>query len=441
VKKLDLDTIVTVRSAHRPGTMGRLMTAIGDVGGIIGDLKTVRLAHDHSIREMNVESEDRAHFDRILVAIRAVEGVEVLEVEERVFKKHEKGKIEVRSRVPVNDVSDLRDLYTPGVARVCLAIKENPELAAKYTAIPNTIAIVTNGTRVLGLGDIGPLAAAPVMEGKAVLYDLLAGIGAYPILLKTKDPKKFIETVEEIATSFGGIHLEDIATPECFEIERVLDERLGIPVMHDDQHGTACAALSALITGCARTGVALKSAVVGVLGQGAAGSAIAALMIRYGVGKVVVFDPKPAATRHVVERGGEALSFDEVIARSDVLVTATGKAGLIGPEKIRKGSIVLSLTNPAPEIEPEVALAAGARLAADGALINNALAFPGLFKGALKTRARTINWEMKIAAAEAIASQADEEIVPDVLSPAVHEAVTAAVAAAAVRTGVARTTG
>jgi malate dehydrogenase (oxaloacetate-decarboxylating) len=438
MKKLDLDTIVTVRSTHLPGSLGLLTTAIGEVGGTIGDIHTLRMAHDYSVRELHIESEDKAHFERILARIRQTVGVDVLEIEERVFRKHEGGKVEVRARVPLNDIADLRDLYTPGVARVCLAIRDNPELAFQYTAIPNTIAIVTNGTRVLGLGNIGSLASAPVMEGKAVLYSLLAGIGAYPILLKTADPKKFIETVEEIATSFGGIHLEDIATPECFEIEDTLDERLNIPVMHDDQHGTACAALAALISGCKRCGVSLHDATVGVLGQGAAGSAIAALMLRYGVGQVLVFDPKPEATRRLVASGARALSFDQVLEKSEVLIAATGRPGLINPAQLRKGGIVLSLTNPAPEIEPEVALAAGARLAADGALINNALAFPGLFKGALETRASSINWEMKIAAAEAIASLAGDEIVPDVLSKAVHQTVTRAVKEAAVRTGVAQ---
>jgi malate dehydrogenase (oxaloacetate-decarboxylating) len=438
VKKLDLDTIVTVRSQHRPGMMGKLTTAIGVVGGIIGDIRTLRLAHDFSVRELNVESSDRDHFARILEAIRTIDGIEVLGVEERVFRKHEQGKIAVKARVPVKDVADLRDLYTPGVARVCEAIQLNPTLAYRYTAIPHTIAIVTNGTRVLGLGDIGPLASMPVMEGKAILYDVLAGIGAYPILLKTKDPKRFVDTVIEISTSFGGIHLEDIATPECFQIEKDLDEALDIPVMHDDQHGTACAALAALISGCRRIGVDLHDAVVGVLGQGAAGTAIAALMIRYGVKNVIVSDPKPAAMQHVVDQGGEAVSFDDVLARSEILIAATAKAGLIPPARIRKGSIVLSLTNPAPEITPDDAMAAGARLAADGAVINNALAFPGLFKGALRTHARSMTWEMKIAAAEAIASLAGEEIVPDVLDPKVHEAVTIAVADAAVRSGVAK---
>jgi malate dehydrogenase (oxaloacetate-decarboxylating) len=440
MKKLDLDTLVTVRCAHRPGTIGRITTAIGEAGGIIGEIHTLRMGSDFSVRELTIESEDRSHFERILEVIKTVQGAEVLDVEERVFRKHERGKIEVRARVPLENLADLRDLYTPGVARVCLAIRDNPELASKYTAIPNTIAIVTNGTRVLGLGDIGPLASSPVMEGKAVLYSKLAGIGAYPILLKTKDPAKFIETVEEISTSFGGIHLEDIRTPDCFAIEDALDERLIMPVMHDDQHGTACAALAGLITGSARVGVDLHDAVVGVLGQGAAGSAIALLMLRYGVGKVLVFDPNPGAVERVVARGAHAASFEDVLARSEVLIAATGRAGLIRADQLRKGAIVLSLTNPAPEIDPDDALAAGARLAADGALINNALAFPGLFKGALQTRASSINWEMKIAAAEAIAAQATSEIVPDVLSPAVHEAVTRAVASTAVRTGVATVT-
>jgi malate dehydrogenase (oxaloacetate-decarboxylating) len=437
VQKLDLDTLVTLRSELRPETLGLITTAIGAEGGITAEVHTLRMGPDFAVRELTIESADKAHFERILAAISACPGTQVLEVEERVFRKHEGGKIEVRARVPVRDVADLRDLYTPGVARVCKAIQAHPELARQYTAIPNTIAIVTNGTRVLGLGNIGALASAPVMEGKAVLYSLLAGIGAYPILLTTRDPVKFVDTVVEISASFGGIHLEDIATPECFEIEAALDERLDIPVMHDDQHGTACAALAALIKASERSGRALETSTVGVLGQGAAGSAIALLMLEYGVKEVLVFDPEPRALGRAAARGASAQAFTDVLARSDVLIAATGKAGLISGEQVRRGSIVLSLTNPAPEIEPEVALAHGAVLAADGASINNALAFPGLFKGALQTQAQSINWAMKIAAARAIASLATEEIVPDVLSPAVHVAVARAVADAARGSGAA----
>jgi len=324
------------------------------------------------------------------------------------------------------------------VARVCTAIAAKPELAAQYTMISRTVAICTNGTRVLGLGNIGPVASMPVMEGKAVFYDQFAGISAMPILIDTPDVDTFVDTVVRIAPTFGGIHLEDISAPECFEIERRLIERLPQPVMHDDVHGTAVVSLAAVAVACRYAGVELRAATVGQLGLGAAGYGIAALMVDGGVRRVIGFDPLEASHGRARAHGVEIVTMEQVMAEADVVVATTGRAGLITPAMIRPGQVILALTNPEPEIEPEVAIAAGAAFAADGRSVNNVVGYPGIFRGALQAGAASINVEMKLAAARAIADLApDGELVPNALDQAVHDAVAVAVRAAATTSGIA----
>jgi malate dehydrogenase (oxaloacetate-decarboxylating) len=327
----------------------------------------------------------------------------------------------------------LRDIYTPGVARVCLAIRDDPSKAALYTNRPNTVAVVTNGTAILGLGDIGPLAGLPVMEGKAALFAALVGITGVPILIDSRDPALIVETIVAIAPSFGAIQLEDIAAPECFAIEAELVRRLPIPVLHDDQHGTAVVALAALVNATRRVGRKLVTSVIGQVGLGAAGLGIARLLRAQGVQRLIGADLRPEATARFRALGGEPMALPEVMAQADIVVATTGVRGLIKPEWVRPGQIVFALSNPDAEIEPLVALERGAVFAADGKGINNVAAFPGLFKGALEAGVPRFTDEMLVAAAHALAKRASaEELLPDPLNLETHRAVTAAVRAAAI---------
>jgi malate dehydrogenase (oxaloacetate-decarboxylating) len=339
--------------------------------------------------------------------------------------------------VRIETITDVRQIYTPGVAVICKDIERSPELAYKYTSIPNQVAIVTNGTAILGLGDIGAVAGMPVMEGKAVLFDYLVGVSGVPILIQNQDPKTIIDTVRNIAPTFGAIKLEDIKAPECFEIEDTLDAELDIPVMHDDQHGTAVVVLAALLNATRFSGLMLNKSVVGVIGLGAAGMGISKLLLSYGVKAVIGADLDQAACARFVAAGGKEEALDDVLKKAHVIIATTGCPGLIKPEMVRKGSVILALSNPKPEITPDQAIQAGASFAADGKSVNNALAFPGLFRGALNVRATTINNKMKIAAAKVIAKHAEEnELVPSILHPSVHKDVTAAVERAALESGV-----
>lgn len=280
----------------------------------------------------------------------------------------------------------------------------------------------------------------PVMEGKAVLYDKFAGLSATPILIDTLDADEFIETVMRTSKSFGGIHLEDIRIPECFKIEAELKRRLNKPVMHDDQHGTAVVTLAAIINACRLTGLNLRQSKLGQIGLGAAGSAIARLALAYGAGSVLVTDVNSASVAALTEAGARAATLTELLREAEIVICTTGKVGLIRPEMIRPGQIIFALSNPYPEIDPDAALAAGAAYAADGAAINNALAFPGIFLGALEVRARTLHPQMFIAAAEAIANNVSpSEVVPSPLDPRVHNAVRQAVADCARGLGLANT--
>ena len=434
-----LDCTYRVQIPHRAGQLAGVARAIADGDGLIGDVVTISLGREHSVRDITVEVRDIAQSDRIAELVGALEKVKVLWHQDRALLRHIGGKLRIDARWRVRTVQEMRDVYTPGVARVCTAIAEQPELAARYTMIARSVAICTNGSRVLGLGNIGPVASMPVMEGKAVFYDQFAGISAMPILIDATDVDTFVDTVVRIAPTFGGIHLEDISAPECFEIERRLKEELPQPVMHDDVHGTAVVSLAAAIVACRYAGVELRTATVGQLGLGAAGYGIASLMVDAGVRRVIAFDPLEAAHARAREHGVEVSSMERVLADADVVVATTGRAGLIQPEMIRPGQVILALTNPDPEIDPEAAEAAGAAFAADGRSVNNVLGYPGIFRGALQAGAAGINVEMKLAAADAIAELAkDGELVPNALDKDVHEAVPTRSGAAAVSSGIAR---
>lgn len=436
---MPLDYTYRIQIPHRAGQLATVAGKIAEGGGLIGDVTTINVGRETSIREITLEIEDRDQAERIIGMLNELDGVRVLWARDRALLKHEGGKLVIESVHPVRTVQDMRDVYTPGVARACQAIVEDSSLASELTMIGRSVAICTNGTRVLGLGDIGPVASMPVMEGKAVFYHQLAGISAMPILVDTKDVDEFVETVVRIAPTFGGIHLEDISAPECFEIEARLIEALPQPVMHDDVHGTAVVTLGAVLVACRHAGLELEAEVVGQIGLGAAGFGIAALMVDARARRVLASDPNPLSHERARAKGIEITDMQTVMDEADVVVATTGVPGLIDPEMVRDGQVILAITNPYPEIEPEDALAAGAAFAADGKSVNNVLGYPGIFRGALLSGAKQINPQMKIAAAEILASlTTEDELVPDALDPNVHLQVADAVREAAIASGAAR---
>jgi len=434
-----VDYVYRIEQPHVPGQLAKVCARIGEARGLIGDVVTVSLGRDRSIREISIEVRDHGQAKRIAGELAQLEGVRVISYFDRALRAHEGGKLAVEVVTKVATVQDMRDVYTPGVARVCTAIAEYPALANRYTMIGRTVAICTNGTRVLGLGNIGAVASMPVMEGKALFYRQMAGISAVPILISTEDADEFVETVVRIAPGFGAIHLEDIRAPDCFEIEQRLIEALDVPVMHDDVHGTAVATLAAVLVACDQVKLEIAAATVGQVGLGAAGLGIATLMIQAGAHAVLASDPSEESHARARERGIQVSDFEGVMANAQIVVATTGVPGLIKPEQVREGQVILALTNPDPEIAPRLALEAGAAFAADGTSVNNVLGFPGIFRGALAAGAREISTGMKLAAARAIADLTEEsELVPDALDPAVHAEVAMAVEAAARAEGLAR---
>jgi len=423
--------ILIVETIHQPGSLASVLLVIADAGLAIEHLTALRRDQGRTLWEITLEMDeeaDRSLYDRI----EQLPNARFVGKSDRVFNRHRGGKIKTVASLPINTLQVLRDIYTPGVARVCLAIKQDPQAAHDFTNLDNTVAIVTNGTAVLGLGNIGPLAGLPVMEGKAALFADLVGISGVPILLNETRPDRIVDIVAAMELSFGAIQLEDIAAPECFEIEQKLRERIAKPVLHDDQHGTAVVALAALTNAARQAGRSLRDSVVGQIGLGAAGTGIVRLLRAYGVEHVLGADRSPDAIARLVTMGGEGASLEEIMARADIVIATTGVKGLIKPEWVRPGQVILALSNPDPEIEPLVARERGAAFAADGKGINNVLAFPGLFKGALSARVTGFSDAMLMAAAEAIAQLArGDELVPDPLDKNVHERVAAAVREAA----------
>ncbi|HZY66332.1 MAG TPA: malic enzyme-like NAD(P)-binding protein [Rubrobacteraceae bacterium] len=435
---MSLDYTYRIQLPHQPGSLAKITGAIGEADGLIGDVNTLNVGRDASIREITIEVADHTHARRLANRLGSLEGVKIHWFQDRALLKHDGGKLRIEATHPVRTVQDMRDVYTPGVARACEAISDDPAQANQLTMIGRSVAICTNGTRVLGLGDIGPVASMPVMEGKAVFYQQLVGISAMPILIDTKDPDEFVETVVRIAPTFGGIHLEDISAPECFKIEVRLKEELLQPVMHDDVHGTAVVTLAAAIVACRNAGLNLEDEVVGQIGLGAAGFGIASLMVDAGAQQVLASDPNEASHARAREKGIGITSLEDLLQRAEVVVATTGVPGLIKPEMVRDGQVILALTNPYPEIEPDAAREAGAAFAADGTSVNNVLGYPGIFRGALMAGSKEINVEMKLAAADAIADlTAESELVPNALDPEVHRKVADAVRDAAVESGVA----
>jgi malate dehydrogenase (oxaloacetate-decarboxylating) len=455
---------IRIKLSSRAGTLGEVTTAIGRAGGDIGAIDIVSVGRDHIIRDITVNTVSSEHEDRIVNAVKAIDGIEVLHTSDRTFLMHLGGKIEVVSKMPLKTRADLSMAYTPGVARVCEAIHDDPEKVFTLTIKKNCVAIVTDGTAVLGLGDIGPAAAMPVMEGKAMLFKEFAGVDAFPICLSTKDPDEIVRTIKNIATAFGGINLEDISAPRCFEIEDRLKEELDIPVFHDDQHGTAVVVLAALINALKIVGKEMSEIKVVVNGVGAAGVACTKIVMAAGVKNIIGCDQHGALYRGRQENMNKVKEWyatntnpnQEQGTIHDIIKDADVFFGLSVPNVINEEDvkamaskpIVFAMANPTPEIMPEDAAPYVAVMATGRSdypnQINNVLCFPGIFRGALACRARSINEEMKLAAANAIAgiiTPAElhpEYIIPSVFDKRVAEAVAHAVEQAAYATHVAR---
>ncbi len=430
--------VIRCRNDQTHGTLGHLLIAIAEAGGDVGEIRIIHETHQDMIRDITIYANNEAQMNRILEAIAQNPGTRIMEVRDEVLELHQKGKIAIRSRYKIDSLATLRRVYTPGVAEVCMRIAADSSLGRLYTAVGHLVAIVTDGTAILGLGDIGPLAGMPVMEGKAMLMETLVGLSGVPVLLNSKDVDQIITTVATIAPTFAAIQLEDISAPRCFEIERRLQEQLEIPVMHDDQHGTAVVTTAALTNACRQTGMDLYKARIGQIGLGAAGNATGQMLMNLTGNPVLGADLSEEALQRFARLGGQPSTLEEIMAQADIVIATTGAPGLIKPEMVRKGQIILALSNPRPEIDPESAKAAGASFAADGKSVNNVLGFPGILRGSIDAQAPYISSEMYLAAAETIADLAPEgELVPNPLDTEVHKAVARAVACKAIEQGLA----
>ncbi len=453
-----------VRIHNQPGKLGELTTAIGAAGGDIEGIDIVSVGKDFLIRDITVNAASENHDKEIAASIENIDGVEVINISDRTFLMHLGGKIEVISKMPLKTRSDLSMAYTPGVARVCQAIHLDPEKAFNLTIKKNTVAVVSDGTAVLGLGDIGPAAAMPVMEGKCQLFKEFGGVDAFPICLNTKDPHEIVQTIKNIAVGFGGINLEDISAPRCFEIEERLKEELDIPVFHDDQHGTAVVVLAALINALKIVGKPMEDVKLVVNGIGAAGVACSKIVMAAGIKNIIGCDTTGAIYKGRKENmnwvkdwyarntnpDNEKGTIHEVIKGADIFfgLSAPGIIDESDLANMASDPIVFAMANPTPEIMPEEAAGHVAVMATGRSdypnQINNVLCFPGIFRGALNCRASRINEEMKLAAANAIAEIiGPDELHPDYIIPSVFdrrvgEAVAAKVEEAAYESGVAR---
>jgi len=449
---------VTIRAeidTAQRGLFGKLATAIGDVGGSVGAVDIVDHGHRNVTREIVVNASDQEHAKTIVAAADSVDGVKVVDSYDRTFRMHRGGKIEMASRVPLETRDDLSIAYMPGVARVCTAIADDPSRAKELTLKSNMVAVITNGTAVLGLGDIGAAAGMPVMEGKSMLFKEFGGVDSYPICIDSKDADVLVETIAAIAPAWGGINLEDIAAPVCFEVEDRLKEMLDIPVFHDDQHGTAIVVLAALINACKITGHEISDLKVVCNGIGASGVACSKILMNAGVKNIIGCDSRGA----IYEGRTENMNFMKDWYAENTnpegvqggLTEAIDGAhlflGLSGPDtftldqlkRMAKDPIVFAMANPVPEIMPEIAGPHVAVMATGRSdypnQINNVLAFPGIFRGALDCHATAITEGMKVAAAKAIADViTEDELNPDYIIPSVfNREVAPAVAAATVR--------
>jgi malate dehydrogenase (oxaloacetate-decarboxylating) len=455
---------VRIEILNRPGMLAKVVSAIGKAGGNIGSIDIYGFKGEYIIREIVVSGTDSEMLQRIMDAVKEVKGSRVIGVTDRTFTAHQGGKIEIKSKIPLKNKDDLSMAYTPGVARVSTAIQEHPDRVYELTIKKNTVAVVTDGTAVLGLGDIGPRAAMPVMEGKAMLFKAFGGVDAFPICLDTKDPEDIIHAVKWIAPGFGGINLEDISAPRCFEIERRLKAELDIPVFHDDQHGTAVVILAGLINALKVTGKNIREVKIVVNGLGAAGIAAIKLLTAAGARQIVGCDrqgilyagrtqnmnPWKEEIAAITNREGLKGSLAKAIKGADIFL-GVSQGNILHARQLKtmaKDPIVFAMANPEPEVMPEEAQRY-VRVMATGRSdyhnqINNVLCFPGLFRGVLDCHAHDINEDMLLAAAQAIADSVapdelmEEYIIPSIFNPTVQKNVTLAVTEAAARTEAAR---
>ncbi|MEX2252757.1 MAG: NAD-dependent malic enzyme [Thermoleophilaceae bacterium] len=460
-----------VELPRKGGKLGNVTSAITGAGGQILAVDAIETHGETSVREIRIDCSSQEQKGTVIGAVNAVKDARLVETTDRTFDLHRGGKIHTGLKTPLETRDDLSMAYTPGVARVCTSIAENRQKAFKYTIKSNTVAVVSDGTAVLGLGDIGPEASLPVMEGKAMLFKGFADVDAFPIVLASKDPDEIVETVKQIAPTFGGINLEDISSPRCFEIENRLIEALEIPVFHDDQHGTAIVVLAALLNACRLTGRAIEDLSVAMVGAGAAGVAVAKILMNAGITEVVACDrfgaihkdredygsgdmnaPKTWLAEHTNAANRDGRPRD-VLEGTDLFIGLSGPGIITAAdlERMNPDRFVFAMANPNPEVSPEEALPL-VRVLATGRSdypnqINNVLAFPGVFRGALDTRAPAITEEMKLAAAHGIAGTiADDELTEDYIVPSVFNRdvaveVAEAVAEEAERTGVSQAKG
>ncbi|WP_035107297.1 NAD-dependent malic enzyme [Desulfovirgula thermocuniculi] len=460
---LSLNIVLRLKLANRPGVLARVLEVVAAEGGNLGAIDLVAATPQHVVRDLMVRLASAESLERIAGALKQLPGVELLHVADRVYLRHLGGKIEVGLKAPLKNWEDLSLVYTPGVARIAKDVAQNPLSAYRLTMKGNFVAIVTDGSAVLGLGNLGPLAALPVMEGKAALFKQFAGVDAVPLCLNVHEPEEIVRVVAAISPAFGGINLEDIAAPKCFEVEERLRELLDIPVFHDDQHGTAIVTLAALLNALKVVGKDIRAVKVVISGAGAAGVAITKILLSAGARRIVVCDRKGAIARDnppkephkrwlAANTNEECLhgSLKEVLAGADVFIGVSAP-GLLTRENVMKmadNPVVFALANPDPEVEPEEIYGVAGVIATGRSdypnQVNNALAFPGVFRGALNCHARTINEEMCLAAAHALAGVipddqlSAENIIPSVFNKDVVPAVARAVEEAAARTGVAR---
>jgi malate dehydrogenase (oxaloacetate-decarboxylating) len=455
-----------VEIQNRPGMLGKVTSAIGKVGGDIGAVDIAGFGVETITRDITVNAQDEAHEKSIADAVGRIPGVRVVNVSDRTFLAHLGGKIVVNARSPIKTRSDLSMVYTPGVARVCMAIHADPQKVHQLTIKKNTVAVITDGSAVLGLGNIGAAAAMPVMEGKAALFKEFGGVDAFPICLDTQDPDEIVRTAKAIAPGFGGINLEDIAAPRCFEIEERLQQAVDVPVFHDDQHGTAVVVLAALLNALRIVKKRLRDLKIVVNGVGASGVACTRILMAMGARDIVGLDTRGVLYRGRTDNMNPVKAWYAAATNprnlkgdlGDVIGGADLFLGLSGPgtfsvkavKKMARDPIVFAMANPVPEIMPEEA-APYVRVMATGRSdypnqINNVLCFPGFFRGLLDARASHVSQAMKIAAAKAIAALvgqrelSEEYIIPSVFDTRVAPAVAAAVAKAAYQSGAARRT-
>ncbi len=448
---------IRVQLLNRAGTLSSVISALAEAGGNLGQIDLIQQTRKISVRDISVNASSTEHMDKLIEVVKAVPEIRVLDIYDRTFNIHKGGKIHIESKVAVKGQDDLAMVYTPGVGRVCMAIAEDKRKVYDYTIKCNTIAVVTDGSAVLGLGDIGPEAAMPVMEGKAMLFKQFAGLDAFPICLNTQDVDEIVETVKRIAPGFGGVNLEDISAPRCFEIEKRLKAELDIPVYHDDQHGTAIVVVAATINALKVVAKPIETVRIVMNGAGAAGIAVARLLREAGVTKIAMCDSKGCISKDRTDLTPEKLEFvsaeggslADVIKGSDMFIGLSVK-GALTPEMVRSmapAPIVFAMANPNPEIQPELVVNDVAVIATGRSdyanQINNVLAFPGIFRGALDARVTQITTQMNLGAAQAIASLvsssdlAPDFIIPSVFDPRVSHAVAAAVHAVARQQGLA----